>query len=110
VTAVSKERAQRRAERDRLAAAQAQARARQAQRQARRSRQRRVPSLPRRRRPEGLLARRRRAQNSIIALLVIVAQLFGWLVFHSAMASFALLLLTVLAVPVLVTLVLDRRP
>jgi Flp pilus assembly protein TadB len=107
---MSKERALRRAARAREATARAAAaRARDARRQRRRSLQRRVPALPRRGRPEGLLARRRRAQNTVIALLVVVVQVVGWLTFHSAMASFGLLLLTVLAVPVLVTLVLDRR-
>ena len=109
---MSKERAKRRAEREREAAAQAAARAKAAERERRRrGRTKGLRALrPRSRsRPAGVLAQRRRAQNAMIALLVIVTQVFAWLAFGSVRASLTVLLFTVFAVPVLVTLVLDRR-
>ncbi len=108
---MARERAQRRAERERAAAAEAAARAEAAERAARKRKlAARVPGRARRGRPDGLLARRRRAQNRVIGLLVAVVQVVGWLLFHSVTGSVALLLLTAVTVPMLVTLVLDRRP
>jgi hypothetical protein len=109
---MSKERARRRAERERAAAVEAAARAKAAERERRRGGRtapRRGPKARGRGRPGGVIARRRRAQNATIALLVIVTQVLAWAAFRSAQASLAVLVLTALATPVLVTLVLDRR-
>lgn len=112
---MSKVRAQRRADRERVAAEQRDARERRARRAARRRTRLRAARgwLPRRTRwgtHQGLLARRRRAQNAIVVGLYLVVQTIVWLVSHDPWVRGASALMGVLAVPVLVTLVLDRRP
>jgi len=112
---VSRARAQRRAERERTAAELRARRERQAVRAARR-RARLIAlrdRLPRRTRwgtHRGLLARRRRAQNAVVAGLFVVVQAVVWLATDDPWVRVASLLLGLLALPVLVTLAFDRRP
>jgi hypothetical protein len=111
---MSKERARRRAERvaaaERLAVARAEKAAAAARRNARRRRLTGlVPKPVRYARPRGVLARRRRAQNLGMLGLFIGAQLAGWLLLASWTARFAVLVLSVLVLPVVVTLAFDRR-
>lgn len=108
---MSKERARRRAAREaeRERAAQL-----NAVRMARRSRRRAlagrlVPRPVRFARQGGLIARRRRAQNGVIALLFLVVQLLAWLLWSSWQVSLAVFVLSLLFVPVIVTLAFDRR-
>ncbi|MBG0817421.1 hypothetical protein [Planomonospora sp. ID82291] len=116
---MSKERARRRAERE---AEQARQAALRAERQARTARRRRllgkvtapaVALLPRR--PvriagqRGVIARRRRTQNGVVAVLFLIVQVIAWLIWSSWAARLGVLLLSLLLVPVLVTVVFDRR-
>ncbi|GAB2906224.1 hypothetical protein ACFMQL_28035 [Nonomuraea fastidiosa] len=108
---MSKERARRRAERE---AERARAIRANEERQARRARRRALiarltPRPVRIRRQGGLLARRHRAQNAVVALGFLLVQVIAWLVWGSLLASFAVLVLSVLFVPVVVTLAFDRR-
>ncbi|MEO7982204.1 MAG: hypothetical protein ABI807_15090 [Sporichthyaceae bacterium] len=111
---MSRERARRRAERERVAAA---ARAERERRATKASRRRgnaaalraRLPRRTRWRRQQGLLARRRRVENGVIAVLWLAAEGLVWLLFYDPWVRGAALLLGVLALPVLVTLTLDRR-
>ena len=111
---MSRERARRREERERVAAAARADRERRQAKEARR-RQRRVAlraRLPRRtrwRRQQGVLARRRRFENGVIAVLWLAAEALVWLLTSDPWLRGAALLLGVLALPVLVTLTLDRR-
>ena len=111
---MSRERARRREERERLAAAAQLDRERRATKAARR-REREVALrawLPRRtrwRRQQGLLARRRRTENGVIAVLWLAVQGVVWLITDDPWLRGAALLLGLLALPVLVTLTLDRR-
>lgn len=111
---MSKERARRRAERERVSEAARQSRARRDRRLARRRASRealraRLPRRTRWRRQQGLLARRRRMENGIIAGLYLAAQAIVWLVTPDPWVRGAAALLGLLALPVLVTLALDRR-
>jgi fatty acid desaturase len=109
---MAKERAVRRAERERNAALQAQARAREVARGARRrSVVARLRGLmpQRRRRPDSVLARRRRSQNLTVVALLAGVQILVWIGVGSVPVSLWLLVLTVLASPVLLTLIFDRR-
>jgi hypothetical protein len=112
---VSKERARRRAERE---AERARAIRANEERQARAVRRRalltRLTPRPMARpvrfyRQGGLLARRHRAQNAVVALGFLLVQAIAWLVWGSFPISFAVLVLSVLFVPVVVTLAFDRR-
>ncbi|WP_188194953.1 hypothetical protein [Nonomuraea sp. SYSU D8015] len=108
---MSKERARRRAERE---AEAARARRANEERQARLARRRAVlarlvPRPVRVRRQGGLLARRQRAQNAVVALGFLLVQVLVWLLWGSFLASFAALVLSLLLVPVVVTLAFDRR-
>ncbi|RVX39549.1 hypothetical protein EDD27_1908 [Nonomuraea polychroma] len=108
---MSKERARRRAEREAERARAIQA---NEDRQARLARRRAVigrltPRPVRVRRPGGLLARRHRTQNVLVALGFLIVQAIAWLLWGSFFASFAVLVLSVLLVPVVVTLAFDRR-
>ena len=106
-----KERAARRAERERLAAARAEQRAAEAAKQARRRARaaavRRV--VPRRRPVPGVLARKRRMQNRLVLGIAAVVQVFAWLAFDSARVSLLVLVFTACALPVVLTLAFDRR-
>jgi Flp pilus assembly protein TadB len=111
---VSRERARRRAERERVATLHREARERRAEREARRRSARaawraRLPRRTRWRGQQGLLARRRRAQNAVILGLYLVVQAVVWLLSADPWVRAASALLGVLAMPVLVTLTLDRR-
>lgn len=116
---MSKERALRRAEREREAATRAARRAAEVDRAVRRRRRGVAPAMLQRfrrrlqfrhrRRPEGVLARKRRNQNRLVLGLAVVVQLFGWLAFGSVRGSIALLVLSAFALPVLLTLAFDRR-
>jgi Flp pilus assembly protein TadB len=111
---VSRERARRREEREREAAARREARERREQRLARRRTARRawrarLPHRTRWRRQQGLLARRRRAQNAAILGLFLAVQAVVWLVTSDPSVRLAAALFGVLSLPVLVTLTLDRR-
>lgn len=109
---MSKERARRRAEREAARAARIAAAERRSSRVARRRAL--LPGVPgrglfRRRRPEGRLAQRRRAQNGVVAALFLLVQVVAWLLTPDWWVRLAVLVPSVLALPVLVTLVLDRR-
>ncbi|MFC5830861.1 hypothetical protein [Nonomuraea insulae] len=108
---MSKERARRRAERE---AERARAMRANERRQARRARRRAllsrlVPRPVRFYRQGGLLARRHRAQNAVAALGFVIVQVVAWLVWGSFPISFAVLVFSLLLVPVVVTLAFDRR-
>ncbi|MFE3447879.1 hypothetical protein ACFXJ8_03005 [Nonomuraea sp. NPDC059194] len=108
---MSKERARRRAAREaeRERAAQLNA-ARMARRSRRRALVNRLLPRPVRfARQGGVLARRQRAQNTAIGLLFLVVQLLAWLLWSSWQVSLAVLVLSLLFVPVIVTLAFDRR-
>jgi Flp pilus assembly protein TadB len=111
---VSKERAQRRAVREQQAAAHRAARERRSEREARRRTTRaawraRLPRRTRWRGQQGLLARRRRAENAVILLLFLAVQAIVWLVTDDPWVWASAAVLGVLSLPVLVTLALDRR-
>ncbi|NBE98166.1 hypothetical protein FE391_31595 [Nonomuraea sp. KC401] len=108
---MSKERARRRAERE---AERARAIRANELRQARRARRRALlsrmlPRPARAARQGGLLARRRRAQNAVVALGLLLVQVLVWLVWGSLLLSFGVLVLSLLLTPVVVTLAFDRR-
>jgi Flp pilus assembly protein TadB len=109
---MSKERRRRRAEREaeraRAAADRARRDARAARRRARIARVTRL--LPRRTgRPGGLLARRRREQNAVVAVAFVLVQVVAWVYLSSWTGRIAALLLSAFLVPVVITLAFDRR-
>jgi Flp pilus assembly protein TadB len=111
---VSKERARRRAERAERAARLAVAQDDRAAAEARRRERRRrltglFPRPVRHARQRGVLARRRRAQNAGILVLFLAVQAAAWLFLPSWTARFGVLVLSVLLLPVVVTLAFDRR-
>jgi Flp pilus assembly protein TadB len=115
---VSKERAQRRAEREREAAIQAAARAAEAERRERREGRRqalrrattdRLPRLAGPSRPTGDLARRRRIQTSLLFALLAALNILVWVARPDWRARLAALIVSVLAAPVLATVLLPRR-
>ncbi|MBB2912896.1 hypothetical protein FHS43_004191 [Streptosporangium becharense] len=112
---MSRERARRRAERE---AERARAAALRAEREARLARRRaltgRVAALLPRRSARivsqgGIIARRRRTQNGVVAVLFLIAQAIVWLLWSSWAARLGALVLSLLFVPLFVTLVFDRR-
>ena len=115
---MSKERAKRRAAREHEAALRAAGRAADAERRERREVQkqavRRVTTdrLPRRSpvgRDTGSLARRRRLQRGILLALLVALNSLVWVVRPDWEARLAALVVSVLAAPVLATLLLPRR-
>jgi Flp pilus assembly protein TadB len=109
---MSKERALRRAEREREAAVVAAARAAEAERRERReARLRAVTSrLPRRRpRQRGVLVERRRKQVWATAALLLLANVLVFAFSHDWAARALALAITPLAAPVLYTLLFRRR-
>ncbi len=83
---------------------------RQARRAHRRARLARlVPRPVRVARQGGLLARRHRAQNAVVALAFLLVQALAWLLWGSPLLSFGVLVFSLLLIPVLVTLAFDRR-
>jgi hypothetical protein len=115
---MSKERARRRAEREREAGIRAAARAAQRERHERRAARARVarrvtidrmPRLAPAGRPTGTLAHRRRVQTSLLVALLVAVNVVVWVVRPDWASRFAALVVSVLAAPVLVTLLLPRR-
>jgi len=106
---MSKERARRRAEREAAAARAGAANTlRQKKKSQRRARLRALRPV-RTRRPQGPLARRRRAQNAVVLLGYILVQVVAWLLLQTWTARLAVLVLSAFLVPVVVTLAFDRR-
>ncbi|HEU5036021.1 MAG TPA: hypothetical protein VFT70_03370 [Nocardioides sp.] len=108
---MSKERAQRRAEREREAAVLAAARAAEAERKQRRdARVRAVTSkLPTRRRgPAGILAERRRKQNGALVAVLVALNVLVWIFSDDWALRLAALVVSLLAAPVLHTLLFRR--
>lgn len=113
---MSKERAHRRAAKEQ---ARAEAQAARARREARRAKgkalraavlpRRRLTMPFRRRGQQGILARRRRMENTVIVGLFVVSQMFVWLFTDDPWWRATGALIALLSVPVLVTLALDRR-
>ncbi|MFC4532863.1 hypothetical protein [Sphaerisporangium dianthi] len=111
---MSKERARRRAEREAENARQAALRAEREARKARRRRLRArlaaaVPRPVRVARQGGLIARRHRAQNTVVAVLFVLVQVIAWLLLDGWAARVGVLVLSILMLPVLVTVIFDRR-
>jgi len=108
---MSKERARRRAEREREAAVLAAARAAEVERRERRdARMRPLTSrVPRRRnRPSGILAQRRR-QNGALVVVLLALNLLVWILSGDWALRLAAAVVSLLAAPVLHTM-LFRRP
>lgn len=108
---MSKERARRRAVRE---AERARAIRLNEERQARRARRRALlrrltPRRVRVARQGGVLARRQRAQNVVAAVAFLLVQVVTWLVWGSWWTSFGVLVLSLLLIPVVMTLAFDRR-
>jgi Flp pilus assembly protein TadB len=115
---VSKERARRRTAREREAALRTSARAADAERRERRAGRaralRRVTTdrVPRRTpvgRPTGTLARRRRRQRALLLAGLVAVNILVWFLTDDWAGRLAALVVTVLAAPVLATLLLGRR-
>ncbi|GIH74128.1 hypothetical protein [Planobispora longispora] len=112
---MSKERARRRAEREAEQARQAALRAeREARLARRRGRLGRVvallPNRPARIATQrGIKARRRRAQNGVVAVLFLIVQAIAWLLWSEWPARLGVFVVSLLLVPVLVTVAFDRR-
>ncbi|GLW12211.1 hypothetical protein Misp01_73390 [Microtetraspora sp. NBRC 13810] len=111
---MSKERARRRAEREAEQARLAAVRAEREERLARRRRLRArlaalVPRPVRVARQGGVLARRHRAQNGVVAVLFLIVQVIAWLLVSGWAARLGVLVLSLLLLPVFVTVVFDRR-
>jgi Flp pilus assembly protein TadB len=68
-----------------------------------------LPRLHRGGRPQGLLARRRRMQNSAVLGFYLLVLLLLWLLTDSWWVRLGGAIVTLLALPVLVTVVFDRR-
>ncbi|WP_395694652.1 hypothetical protein [Nocardioides sp.] len=108
---MSKERARRRAEREREAAVVAAARAAEAERRERReARVRSVTSrLPQRRRgPSGILAERRRKQNGALVAILVALNVLVWILSDDWALRLAAAVVSLLAAPVLHTLLFRR--
>ncbi|KQW53309.1 hypothetical protein ASC77_03200 [Nocardioides sp. Root1257] len=104
---MSKERAQRRAERERLAAIEATARAAEQERRARRDA--RVATLsrwvPKRRtRPSGVIAARHRTRTRMLVVSVLALNVLVWIASGDWAARFLALALSVLIAPILIIL------
>jgi hypothetical protein len=111
---VSRERARRRAEREAERAREAAVRAARDARLARRRERVRaltavLPRPVRVARQGGILARRRRAQNAVVVVFFLLVQFLAWLLLSGWAARVGVLLLSILLIPVLVTVALDRR-
>lgn len=111
---MSKERARRRAEREQERARTSAERSRRlAAAQRRRARRERLisrlPRVRRRSRPQSALAARRRTRRAVVLVLFVAVQVLAWLLTADWWHRLAVLAVSVLALPVLVTLVYDRR-
>ncbi len=110
---MSKERRERREAREKEAAIRAAARAAEAERRERRqARKRRLskftPSFGSGRQT-GILARRRRVQNSLLFAILLAVNILVWVVRPDWAARVAVLIVTVLVAPVLAMLLFRRR-
>ena len=107
---MSKERARRREAREREAAVVTAARAREAERRERRTSRRRALErrLPRRSRPTGVLARRRRRQLAWTVAVLVALNVLLWLLLDGAGAHAMVLIVSLLAAPVLHTMLFRR--
>ncbi|HET9859904.1 MAG TPA: hypothetical protein VFQ19_09005 [Nocardioidaceae bacterium] len=110
---MSKERRERREAREKEAAIRAAARAAEAERRERRqARKRRLskftPSFGSGRQT-GIIARRRRIQNSILFAILLAVNILVWVVRPDWAARVAVLIVTVLVAPVLAMLLFRRR-
>jgi Flp pilus assembly protein TadB len=107
---MSKERAQRRAEREQAAAAAARARSRQAERRARAAARRRMLTrwVPRPHLQPGILAERRRAELGAAVGLLLLVNLLVWLVRDDWAARVGALVVSLVVFPV-VRLMVTRR-
>lgn len=108
---MSKERARRRAERERQAAVLAAARAAEAERQERRDARRRaltsrLPKPPKR--PTGALTQRRRRQNGALLAGLLAFNLLAWVFFGEWEIRLAAFVVSVLAAPVFHTMLFRR--
>ena len=115
---MSKERARRRAAREHEAALRTAARAAEQERRERRTARggrraagdhRPAPAAHPDRPPTGTLARRRRVQTSLVLALVVALNVLVWVVRPDGATRFAALVVSLLAAPVLVTLLVPRR-
>jgi Flp pilus assembly protein TadB len=115
---MSKERARRRAVREHQAALRSAARAAEAERRERRAARARavrrattgrLPRLTPVGRPTGTLARRRRVQTSMVMALLVALNVLVWFVRPDWAARLAVLVVSLLAAPVLTTLLVPRR-
>jgi Flp pilus assembly protein TadB len=115
---MSKERARRRADREREAAIKAAARAAEAERRERREARKqalrrvttdRLPRLTPVGRDTGSLARRRRVQRGLLLALLLALNVLVWFLRPDWEARLAAVIVSVLAFPVLQTLLLPRR-
>ena len=115
---MSKERARRRAAREHEAAIKAAARAAEQERSERRAARAdavrrhttgRLPQRTRTGRPTGTLARRRRVERSLVIALLLALNVLVWVVTPDWAARLAALVVSALAAPVLVTLLVPRR-
>ncbi|MCW2905082.1 MAG: hypothetical protein JWO67_7347 [Streptosporangiaceae bacterium] len=57
----------------------------------------------------GIRARRRRSQNAAVLVIFLLVQTAAWLLLPTWSGRFAVLVVSVLVVPVAVTLAFDRR-
>ena len=108
---MSKERARRRAEREREAAIVAAARAAEAERKERRDARFRALTgwVPRRRRrPGGIIAERRRRQTGVLLAMLVFVNVVVWLASPDWALRVGVLLLSVLTAPVLYTMLFRR--
>ncbi len=108
---MSKERARRRAEREREAAVLAAARAAEAERKERRDARvravtSRLPNAPKR--APGVLAQRRRRQNGALLAGVLAFNLLAWIFFGEWELRLAAFVVSVLAAPVFHTMLFRR--
>ena len=111
---MSKERAQRRAEREREAAIQQAARAAEAERRERRAARRRtfqrvLPGARRAGRPTGALARRRRVQIRLLVAVLVSLNVIVWVIRPDWPARLGALVLTLLVFPMLAVLTRPGR-
>ena len=115
---MSKERARRRAAREHEGAIKAAARAAEQERSERRAARAdavrrhttgRLPQRTRTARPTGSLARRRRVERSLVIALLLTLNVLVWVVTPDWAARLAALVVSALAAPVLVTLLVPRR-
>jgi hypothetical protein len=115
---VSKERARRRAAREREAAMRTAARAAEAERRERREARRRalraattgrLPRLHPVRRPTGRLAHRRKVRTSLLLMVLVVLNVVVWVVRPDWRSRLGALVVSVLVAPVLVAVLVPRR-